>query len=185
MLQQINQFLQNLPVRHTEKSDPRMELKRDESQQQGDKKRGQGQEELKALPWEEIAIVSLPSLLAFIQSLLFGSAHASDAAKSSASSSPSHSPYAKASSAYKSHNPAAQMSAPIEQRPIEPPPSENQSSVTLDTSFGAEERERLERILNSLRSLGVKGVSEIAIERSENFLDGLEKAIKLLENCNE
>lgn len=169
MFSKIDGIFPGLPPRHVESANARLEIRRDESQSQGKKKDNHEDGEYAALPWEDISYVSIASLKAFLESVAIPQGelpppqpHIHEA---------SNTLNQRAASAYQSigragHDENVYRSAP------EP------SATHIETNFSDEDIARIRVYVADLIELERLGVTELAMQRSSNFLDSIGAAIE-------
>lgn len=173
-------------TRRTESTDTRLAIRRDESKEQGGRKRGHGDDEFTAVPWEDIAAVSTASLKTFLQSLLLGPTVATPAgAAPDAPSETRHSPTtlgARATGAYQT------MGRAVHDRNVDadlPPPlpaAPENNTTMLGGDFGEAELAQVKQFVSDLIDLERRGVHELTIQRSLTFLDSVRQGIAQAQN---
>ncbi len=168
MFSKLDGIFKGLPPRHAERADARLEIRRDESRNQGRKNDGGHDSEYVSPEWDDTAYVSIPSLKAFLESMV---APAPEDVTPPAP--PVHEAVntisQRAANAYQSvgrkghdenvYAPQAPQPAPIE------------------TNFSDDELARLRGYIHDLVELARAGVTEIAMQRSANFLESIGAAI--------
>jgi len=158
----------SLPPRHVENANTRLEIRRDESRNQGRKKSGEGDDEFKSIPWEDISYVSVASLLMFLISVI--------TPEPPVTALPPQAPQAvnsasqRAASAYQSVGRAVHDSN-VEQAPLESP------ATHIETNFTEGDLTRIRGFVTDLHEFERRGVTELGLQRNENFLDAVEAAI--------
>lgn len=187
MVTRLDPLLPTPHVRSTEATDTRMAIRRDESKDPKQRGGGSGHEEFSAIPWEDTAGVSTAALKVFLQSLLgMGPAAAtpdiSAAAMAAASTAPKHEPTtmtARASNAYLTTGRAVH-DRNIEAPAVQPAPVvDHPETVVLGHDFTEADRKTIAGFLTDLSELERRGVSELTVQRSLTFMDGVSEAIKL------
>ncbi len=172
-------------ARRVEESDPRMELRKDESGSYGGEKRQGKSEEVQALPWEDTTTISTFALANFLTALL-GEAAAPTQSQAEQPDQPlppeHHEPVntyvSRATHAYQAtgravHDNNIGEPVPNTQGPIDP-----ETTVMLGADIGEEERARIRGFILDLQDLDSKDVKEVMLQRTLNFLDAIEQSIK-------
>ncbi|MDY0029662.1 MAG: hypothetical protein RBR86_06940 [Pseudobdellovibrionaceae bacterium] len=173
-----------------------MELRKDESEYYEGRKRDGGAQDVRSLEWEDTTIVSTLALANFLSALLGqsiaehkpfsgkeerGPENNPDTEISSqklAAVEPAANTYiARATHAYQNTGRAVH-----DQNVEEPPPvtttSDGQEAiVSLGADFGEEERDRMRSFIVDLHDLEKRGVREISLLRTLNFLDSIAHGI--------
>ncbi len=162
-----------------------MAIRRDESKDPKQRRGGHGDDEYSAIPWEDTAGVSTAALRVFLQSLLgTGPAAAtpdiSVAAADPAESQARHEPTtitARASNAYLTTGRAVH-DRNIEAPPVQPAPVvDHPETVVLGHDFTEADRQKIANFMADLSELERRGVSELTVQRSLTFMDGVAEAI--------
>jgi hypothetical protein len=176
--------------RKTETINSKMSIKRDESQDLTRRKKGDGNAEISAIPWEDLTEVSVIALRGFLEDLL-GLTHPNlspDLTMSNHSPIPAplqdeaHQKAAKAAMAYRTtgkmvHDENVQAATPAPS----PAPDDEGSLVTLGNDFGEAERNLMLNYRQSLIELERRGVEFLSLKRTLNFLDSIGEAIEQAE----
>lgn len=166
-------------TRRTESTDTRLAIRRDESKEQGGRKRGHSEADYTAIPWEDIAAVSTASLKTFLQSLLLGSAPQAVAPAAPATPEPErHSPTtlgARATGAYQTMGRAVHdRNVEIEVQPVAAAPAD---TTVLGGDFGEAELKQVRQFVSDLIDLERRGIHELTIQRSLTFLESVRQGI--------
>ena len=187
MVTRLDPLIPTPHVRSTEATDTRMAIRRDESKDPKQRGAGSGQEDYSAIPWEDTAGVSTAALKVFLQSLLgTGPAAAtpdiSPAAMATAQNTVRHEPTtmtARASNAYLTTGRAVHdrnIEAPV----VQPAPIvDHPETVVLGHDFTDDDRKTIAGFMADLTELERRGITELTIQRSLTFMDGVAEAIKL------
>ncbi len=176
-----------------------MEIRKDESEYYEGRKRDGSAQDAQALEWEDTTIVSTLALANFLSALLgqqptSSSEEPSEKAETSEDSGELPEPEAPtpkpvsaepATNTYISRATHAYQNtgrAVHDQNIEEPPPvtttSDGQEAiVSLGADFGDDERERMRGFITDLHDLEKRGVREISLLRTLNFLDSIEQGI--------
>jgi len=165
-----------------------MEIRRDESENMGGRKRGAQEDGQSPIPWEDVTVVSVAGLKNFLQSLLGGVAEGATEARGAEKNPEGDSPKVTA----ENHEPvntyvsrathAYQVTGKaVHDRNIEEPraamtPSID-TAITLGGDFGEEERSLISGYIDSLGDLEKRGVAEITLRRTLTFLDAIRQGI--------
>ncbi|HNQ91372.1 MAG TPA: hypothetical protein PKI93_00400 [Alphaproteobacteria bacterium] len=169
-------------TRKVEQTNPRMEIRRDESEHYGGRKKGGGEDAASSIPWEDTTVVSVAGLRSFLQSLL-GGASSSGTTETLAESEleppkqefhePANTYVSRATHAYQSTGKA------VHDRNVgEPPPiTTGANAVTLGADFGEEELNRIGEYIDRLANLEQSGIPEITLRRTLGFLDAIGQGI--------
>lgn len=198
MWSRIDPLIQTI-TRTVEQTDPRMEIRKDESEYYEGRKRDGSAQDAQALEWEDTTIVSTLALANFLSALLgqqptSSSEEPSEKAETSEDSGELPEPEAPtpkpvsaepATNTYISRATHAYQNtgrAVHDQNIEEPPPvtttSDGQEAiVSLGADFGDDERERMRGFITDLHDLEKRGVREISLLRTLNFLDSIEQGI--------
>lgn len=168
-------------LRRTEETDTRLHIRRDESQGQEKGKKGPESGEYTPLAWEDSATVSVAALKAFLQTLLQGTLPAKDT-PSPHSFSPERetgSVSYRAARAYQTtgravHDPNIEAQLPP------PPPAGGGAAeaVSLGSDFSEKDLADVQRFVADLIELERLGVTDLTIQRSQTFLEGVRQAIE-------
>lgn len=186
MVTRLDPLLPHPHVRNTEPADTRMAIRRDESKDPKRRGAGGGHEDYSAIPWEDSAGVSTAALKTFLQSLL-GTApeqatpEISPAALAAAATPHHHEPTtitARASNAYLAmgravHDP--NIEAPV---PQPAPVADHPETVVLGHDFTEDDRKTIAGFLTDLSELERRGVTELSVQRSLTFMEGVAEAIR-------
>lgn len=174
-------------LRQAEKSDARLEIRRDERQDQG--KRQEAEEEAvdTSALWEDSTAVSVEALKAFLVEFLKSrgdevpEAPEPIADEAHFSATPEYRPPAntRTAQAVKAYGAmAAQVSTPI--TPPEPAESSAETeSVDLVSLLKADEVRTMHILITELDILSRKGVQTLTIEKADTFLEALVLAVRL------
>lgn len=172
--------------RQAESTDARLEIRREEKQDQGKKKEHDGHEEPSSPLWEDSTTVSLEALQTFLAEFLKskGDSLKEEERLAIAShqgqqndlpiSTPVTSVAARAMKAYASHTtPAAEHDAT--------PPLQNEN-VDLVSLLRADELRTIHQLIRELSVLSSKGIQTLTIEKADTFLEALVRAVQTLKN---
>lgn len=181
MWNRIDPLIQPI-TRKVEQTSPRMEIRRDESEHYGGRKKGLAGEDASSIPWEDLTVVSVAGLRSFLQSLLGETKTSATTAAEPAEEQPPlmpehHEPantyVSRATHAYQSTGKA------VNDRNVEEPPPNTSglSSVSLGSDFGEEELGRIAIYIDKLSELERSGVMEITLRRTLSFLDAIGQGI--------
>lgn len=169
-------------VRRTESTDARLAIRRDESQDLGQRKSRGNEEEIAPIPWEDMATVSTSSLRAFLQTLLHGATVDAAPPEAALRSEPT-TLGSRASNAYQTMGRAVQdRNVVTESAPGLPPVSTDAphpETAVIGHEFDAVEVKQVEFYISELLELERRGIQELTIQRSMNFLDSIRDAIRL------
>lgn len=201
MWSRIDPLIQTI-TRTVEQTDPRMEIRKDESEYYEGRKRDGSAQDAQPLEWEDTTIVSTLALANFLSALLghkptksltgpsenpedegesesdnLPEPAAPSPAKPAATEFATNTYISRATHAYQNTGRAVH-----DQNIEEPPPvtttSDGQEAiVSLGADFGEEERERMRGFITDLHDLEKRGVREISLLRTLNFLDSIERGI--------
>lgn len=168
MFSKLDGIFPGLPPRHVESANARLEIRRDESQGQGKKKDDHADGEYSPIPWEDISYVSIASLKAFLESVITPEGempppqpHIHEA---------SNTINQRATSAYQSIGRAGNDANVYAPTP-EPSPSH------IETNFSEADMARIRIYVAELIDLERRGIHELGMQRSTNFLDSIGDAI--------
>ncbi len=169
----------------------KMGIRRDESEDLGRKKKGSGEDEASAIPWEDTTEVSIVALRGFLEDLL-GLNHAPIIGERDVSAIPPPPPTppehavnpgaARAANAYQSmgrivHDRNVEQPA----QPLPPPPPSSDrptSEPRLGDDFSDNDKEQLRGYINAMTELEHQGVEMLTLRRSLTFLESIHQAIK-------
>lgn len=185
MLSRLDPIFQTI-LRRTEETDTRLHIRRDESQGWKKGKKGPETGEYAPLAWEDSTSVSVAALKSFLQILRQGSVLDSSPASSELEiseesvkendHSPGHANYL-AARAYQTtarvvHDPNIEMPSPA-------PPSGGAAAeaVSLGSDFSESDLANVDAFIADLMELERRGVTELTIQRSQTFLEGVRQAI--------
>lgn len=147
-------------MRHAESADARMEIKRDEERNQG--RRQNNEKEAEDTPrWEDTTVVSVPALMAFLESLIAESPQ--NLQPSVVEKSPNVPQQPQAAAAAKAYQTTAGTRT-------QPQPSLSSGSKPLLTP---EETSTIKQLLADLEFLANRKVESLTILRSDSFLQSL------------
>ena len=173
MVSSLDGIFPGLPPRHVESANARLEIRRDETQQHGKKKDEASEGEYSPIPWEDISYVSIASLRVFLESVLIPEGeilptqpHVHEA---------SNTINQRAVSAYQSIGRAGHdenVYAPTPETP----------ATHIETNFSDTDLARIRVFVADLADLERRGINELAMQRSTNFLDSIETAIQTSKN---
>lgn len=179
MWSRIDPLLQVI-TRKVEQSDPRMELRKDESGQQGFQRKNEPQPQSQ-IPWEDTTIVSVQALIGFLGELLKGAAGVATNPEEEIKL-PEPAPQSERPNTQISRAAAAyqNMGRVVHDRNIEesPPIVAYVSAVALGADFGDGERGRLAEFILRLGQLNKNGVTEISLRRTLSFLDSIDQGLE-------
>lgn len=186
MWNRIDPLIQPI-ARKVEHANSRMEIRRDESENMGGRKRGAQEDGQSAIPWEDVTVVSVAGLRNFLQSLLGDKGQTS-----SESMEKEKNPELPKEANLENHEPintyvsrathAYQMTGKaVHDKNMEEPRAAISSSmdaaITLGGDFGEEERSLISGYIDSLGDLEKRGVIEITLRRTLTFLDAIRQGI--------
>lgn len=169
-----------------------MGIRRDESEDLTRKKKGDGDAEPHAIPWEDTTEVSIVALRGFLEDLLGVTHHTAAEMEGAVAVAPlapvEHSvnpQAARAANAYQSMGRAVH-DRNVEMPHSQPPPAlpsspalESPASETgIESDFSEEDRERLRGYIADMNMLEQKGVTTLTLRRSLAFLDSIHQAIE-------
>ncbi len=169
MFSKLDGIFPGLPPRHVESANTRLEIRRDESENKRKKKDSEHDGDYSPIPWEDIAYVSIASLKAFLESVVMPegeipapSPHIHEA---------SNTINQRAAAAYQSvgravHDTNIQTNIP------------DQSPSHIETNFSDADIARIKIFIEDLIDFERRGIHEIGMQRSENFLDSIGAAIE-------
>lgn len=167
-------------LRQAEKSDARLEIRRDEKQDQG-KKHDFGEDEAQGSDfWEDSTAVSVEALKTFLTEFLKtrGEEDIKEATpKGAPAQRPEHKPAAdsRTAQAMKAYGSMAAAS-PISYTP--PQPEKESESVDLVDLLAADEVRTIHALITELDILSRKGVQTLIIEKAPTFLEALVHAVR-------
>ena len=173
-------------LRQAEKSDARLEIRRDERQDQGRKQESEDRSEESSGLWEDSTEVSVGALKAFLVEFLKSrgdevpEAPEPAADEAAAPITPEYRPPAntRTAQAMKAYG-AMAAQAPS------PPPSEPQEAedsakdVDLVSLLRADEVRTIHVLIGELDMLSRKGVQTLTIDKADTFLEALVQAVRL------
>ncbi|PZP53616.1 MAG: hypothetical protein DI586_10825 [Micavibrio aeruginosavorus] len=170
MFSKLEGIFPGLPPRHVENANTRLEIRRDESENKRKKKDQETEGEYSTIPWEEIAYVSIASLKAFLESVVMPEGEISPPAPHIHEA--SNTINQRAAAAYQSvgravHDTNIQTNIP------------EQSPSHIETNFSDADIGRIRSFISDLLDLERRGIQELGMQRSENFLDSIGAAIEL------
>ena len=175
-------------LRQAEKSDARLEIRRDERQDQGKKQESEDQTEDTSGLWEDSTSVSVEALKAFLVEFLKSRGDevpeapeqsADDIALSAITPEyrpPVNTRTAQAVKAY------GAMAAQTMQAPPPPEPKESAAStesIDLVSLLKADEVRTMHVLITELDALSRQGVHTLTIEKADTFLEALVQAVRL------
>lgn len=173
-------------LRQAEKSDTRLEIRRDEKQDQGKKQEFETADEDTSALWEDSTTVSVEALKSFLVEFLKSRGDevpeaqapvAGDADYSSLTPEyrpPVNTRTARAVKAYSSM--AAQTSPSV--LPPEPPETNASEQVDLVSLLAADEVRTMHLLISELDALTRRGVTTLTIEKADTFLEALVLAVR-------
>jgi hypothetical protein len=173
-------------ARKAESSDARMDIRRDESQTGGQKKGQQGDHAYTPIPWEDSAVVSTGGLKVFLQSLLQGATPQKQDSQTpnktveetiTAAALPQDSRMGRAAQAYQTTGRAVHDRNIEDISPTPVPASAASETVALGSDFTEDDLKSLRQFIADLSELERRGITEIPVERSLSFLEGIRRAI--------
>lgn len=168
MFSKLDGIFTGLPLRHVENANARLEIRRDESQNQKKKKDGHEDSEYSPIPWEDISYVSIASLKAFLESLIV--TENDTVAPTPHMHHATNTINQRATSAYQSIGRAGHDTNVYD-------PTPEPSSTHIETHFTDADLARIRIFVADLVELQRNNVTELGMQRSTNFLDSLEAAI--------
>lgn len=174
--------------RQVEESNPRMELRKDESENFSGRKKGSREAKQSSIPWEDITVVSVTGLRNFLQTLL-GSANKSadgeqpEDQEQTTAPQPEHHEAANTYVSRATHAYQATGKAVHDKNIEEPAPiTATESDITLGEDFTDIDLERIQNYITALAELERRGIEEITLRRTLSFLESIGEAIKELTN---
>jgi hypothetical protein len=169
MFSKLDGIFQGLPPRHVENANTRLEIRRDESENQRKKKDHDADGEYSAIPWEDIAFVSIASLRTFLESIVtteteldINSAPPPVNEATTALNQRAASAYQSVGRAVHDQNVTAPAVAPTH----------------IETNFSDVELARVRIYISDLADLSRRGVTELGMQRSSTFLESIGEAIQ-------
>lgn len=170
-------------VRRTESTDTRLALRRDESKDYADAKDRGNPEDFVPMEWEELAAVSTGALRSFLLTLLNGTQPGSAGTQPQAEE-PKHTPTtlgSRAISAYQTMGRAGHDKNVVTETPAGlpnvPTDAAHPETSVLGHEFSENDILRVQVFITDLIELERRGVTELTIQRSVNFLDSIQQAI--------
>lgn len=168
-------------LRRTEKTDTRMDIRRDESETMGGKKRGTSKEQT-PIPWEDTTEVSVVALRNFLEELLglpepeTSSPHPDTGLPPAPHSPPTavQNEMARANDAY------LKTGRAVHDKNIENPTVhhvEHSPGVQLAADFSERDLSLLKECLEDLRDLEKSGITLLNLRRTLTFLESIRQAI--------
>ncbi len=163
--------------RQAESADTKLGIRRDEKNDENQRKNKKEKDDEPAALWEDVTVVSVPALQAFLSGLVpsgsgSDSVHAEisiSATAQQASPSAPVSDAARAAQAYRSTPGGAQP----------PVPSPATPAVSAGgVKLSAEEEKTIFRLIADLALLSSRGVTNLEIRKSDSFLQSLVDAVK-------
>ncbi len=169
-------------LRRTEETDARLHIRRDESRGQEKGKKGPESGEYTPLSWEDSATVSVAALKAFLQTLLQGTLPEEKDTSFPHSFSPEKekdSVSYRAARAYQTtgravHDPNVEAQLP----PLPPAGGGAAEAVSLGSDFSEKDLVDVQKFVADLSELERLGVTDLTIQRSQTFLQGVRQAIE-------
>ncbi|HPQ50048.1 MAG: hypothetical protein KDJ26_06355 [Alphaproteobacteria bacterium] len=188
MWNRIDPLIQSIS-RKVEQTDSRMEIRRDESESYGGRKKSGNHEDAQPIPWEDTTIVTTAALSNFLSALLGGAkislppqdgenSDIPEEGQAPEHHEPTNTYLSRATSAYQATGRAVHDQNIEEPPPITQDRHGDEAMVTLGSDFGEEELERIKDFIGDLDNLERNGIREISLLRSLNFLDSIEQGIK-------
>lgn len=169
-------------VRRTESTDTRLALRRDETKDYANAKDRSNPEDYVPAEWEDLAAVSTAALRSFLQTLLNGT-H-SDAQATPTPEAPKHTPTtlgSRATSAYQTMGRAGHDKNVVTETPAGlpnvPTDAPHPETSVLGHEFSENDIQRVQLFIADLLELERRGITELTILRSLNFLDSIQQAI--------
>lgn len=171
-------------LRQAEKSDARLEIRRDERNEHGKRQEKEPEEEDTSGLWVDSTEVSVDALKAFLVGFLTSRGddvpEAQGATMEHAAPSPEYRPpvNTRTARAVKAYSSMAAQSAPP---PPPPEPTENKASeeaVNLIDLLAADELRTMHALITELDALARKGVQTLTIEKADSFLSALVMAVR-------
>lgn len=165
MFSKLDGIFKGLPPRHVESADARLEIRRHETENKKDKKESDDHREYTPVPWEDMSYVSVASLKAFLSGVI--EPQVTEITFMAAPPHPSvDSPNQRAASAYQSVGRAVHDNNIVETAPTH-----------IETNFTEDDLARIRQFVTDLHELERRNVTELALQRSENFLDSIGASI--------
>lgn len=171
-------------LRQAEKSDARLEIRRDEKQDPGKRQEAEDEGDDTSALWEDSTAVSVEALKAFLVEFLKSRGDEvpeapEDAADISLSHTPEYRPPMnnRAAQAVKAYSSMAAQTAQPTQPPSEPEPPQAEA-VDLVSLLAADEVRTMHVLITELDALSRKGVQTLIIEKADTFLEALVLAVR-------
>ncbi len=162
--------------RQAENTDTKLGIRRDEKNDENQRKNKKEKDEESAALWEDVAVVSVPALQAFLSGLVPASiADAGHAEISISASAHQASPTAPVSDAARAAQ--ASRSTPGRAQPPASSPAPSPGSPG-GVKLSAEEEITIFRLISDLTLLSSRGVTSLEIRKSDSFLQSLVDAVK-------
>ena len=166
----------NVP-RFVESANARLEIRRDDSHAQNQKRKDRGEADHAPVEWDEMATVSVMALYAFLGSLLASRLHHDNPPPAfvPAEHQPKTLQQKQAMGAYhrvQSRGGAVDTNTGDDALPPSDP------SIVLADDVSDDDVRRMQQYRHDLMELNRRGVAEIRLERAENFLTAIGEGIK-------
>lgn len=177
MLERIEQFRQSFKLRKAEENDTRQDIQRHDPDYH--KKKKESDEGGFKDPYEDLTDVSIPALIAFLEGLIDKKQSMQQSQTETAPSPTTQSQdvrppvdrqHAQAMNAY-------QARANTQADKHTPRPTDNEPQTMLDKATSQLEQSDVNHTIRALDALLARGVTHIAIERSDSFLQSIQNAI--------
>lgn len=169
-------------LRQAEKSDTRLEIRREEKQDQGKKNESEEQDDAGSGLWEDSTAVSVEALKAFLVEFL--KTRGDDVPEASGTGqpieyqdiTPEYRPPAsnRAAMAVKAYSSMAAQVAP----PPPPPEPPEAEAIDLVSLLAADEVRTMHVLISELEALSRRGVQTLTIEKADTFLEALVLAVR-------
>ena len=168
MFSKLDGIFRGLPPRHVETANTRLEIRRDESENQGKKKDRDGDNEYSPIPWEDISYVSIASLRTFLESIV--------TTETEIALTPAPPPVHEGSTALNQRAASVYQSVgrAVHDQNVTSP---SVSPSHIETNFSDDELARVKIYIADLAELSRRGVTELGMQRSATFLESIGEAI--------
>lgn len=173
-------------LRQAEKSDARLEIRRDEKQEHGKKQEFEEPDTGGGDLWEDSTAVSVEALKAFL--IQFLKSRGDDVPEASAVPetsetlipTPEYRPPVnnRAAQAVRAYSSMAAQQGTMPPPPPSPPEAEKAQSVDLVSLLAADEVRTMHVLITELDALSRRGVQTLTIEKADTFLEALVLAVR-------
>lgn len=174
-------------LRQAEKSDARLEIRRDERNDQGRKHDEPPQEEESSALWEDSTTVSIEALKVFLSGFLTSKTGTapetsnrslSQAETESLPQEPLHPVNTRTARAVKAYGSAAAQASPPPAPPQMPENNSDRNDLDLSELLEADELRTIHVLVTELDNLARNGVQTLTIEKADSFLKALVFAVQ-------